>query len=397
MRSFIQGVVLFLLVVGGSRYLSSHFTPSGLLAQADELSSTEGCAAAMPLYDRAIEFGAGFDGYSRRATCRVKLKQYDVALSDWQDAADAEANSPAPHLARASLFRRLDRPDQALQEYNRAVLLDPGAEIHLLRADFLFGTGNLDQAATAYKELMTRTDAPNAASRASFKYAEIQLAKGDGAGAIATADQGLQQWPDDALGLYDRGIFRLAVEGRANDAAADLARSIEAGAKYRMASIILDAGIAVLENKRVDRSSDYSFSEPYLPMAINAILLLDIARSRAGQDGSNELRKNFDDIEFALRPTGALQPARLTGWPTPIVKYYLKEIDLNELMVRAEHATGTFSTPPICTANLFASIHPETGVNPEEVQRRLRLSAEKCPAASIEHSLAVAGLGRSIQ
>lgn len=397
--SYVVRVVGFsLLALIVVRYFSSHFTGSGLLERANDAAISDGCGAAMPLYDRAIEFGAGFDGYTRRGACRIDLKQYDAALSDWSEAASIDPKNPGLHLSRARLLQRLARSDEALREYDRAAALDStGTEIRLLRADFLRSIGNLDAATVAYGELMTQNDAPNTSSRATFRYAELQLMQGDAKGAAATVDEGLKQWPDDALGLYERGVFRLIIEGRAGDAADDLARSVEAGAKYRMVSILLNTGIAELTDRKADQSSYFAFAEPYIPIAIDAILFLDAARSKAGQGGSEELAKNFGDIEFALRPTGSLQPIKLVGWPIPIVKFYLDEIGHDELMVQAEKSESAFAVPPVCSANFFASIRPEKGTDPQEVKRGLQFAADNCPDSSLERALAIAELGRSTQ
>jgi hypothetical protein len=243
---------------------------------------------------------------------------------------------------------------------------------------------------------MSQTDSPNASSRAFFEYAGLQLLQGDGKGAMATVNEGLKQWPDDALGLYERGILELFIEGRSVDATRDLAQSIEASKNYRIQSILLNTGFAAVTGENADRSSYYSYAEPFLPIAINAILFLDAARSKAGQDGLEALKKNFYDIEFALRPIGSLRPAKLVGWPIPIVKFYLDEIGHGELMAQAEESSSTFAVPPLCSANLFASIRPEKG-DPQVVQRRLQFAAEKCPDSSLERALAIAELGRSTQ
>jgi tetratricopeptide (TPR) repeat protein len=265
----------------------------------------------------------------------------------------------------------------------------------VLRADFLRRSGDLDAALAGYKEVMARNDTADASSRAFFEYAAVQLVEGDGKGAMATVDEGLKRWPDDALGLYERGIFEL-VDGRSDDAAGDLARSIEAGEKYRMQSILLNTGFAEQTGERADKSSYYAYAEPFLPIAIEVILFLDAARSKAGQDGSDELKKNFDDIEFALRPIGSLQPAELVGWPVPIINFYLGQIGVDGLLAQAEKSASANSVRPLCTANLFAGLRAEKGADYQEVQRRLRTAAEKCPASSLARSLAITVLGRRI-
>lgn len=335
-RMVVLGGLAFLIL----KYYQSHFTGSGVLARAEDALVTDGCVKAMSLYDQAIELGAGCNAYVGRGACRVELKQYDVALDDWAAAEKIEPDNAGPHVARAYLFQQLKRFDEAAEEYDRAAELDSkGSQIPLLRADFLRNVGRLDAASIAYRGLMTREDAPNVASRATFKYAELLFVKGDAKGAETTVEDGLKRWPEDALGLYERGIFRLSTEGRAGDAADDLAQSIEAEKKYRTTSILLNTGIAAQTGEKPDRASYFAFAEPYLPIAINAILFLDAARLKMGQDGADELKKNFDDIEFALRPSGSLQPAKLVGWPIPIAKFYLDEIGPDELMAQAAKAS----------------------------------------------------------
>ena len=49
---------LGLLVFYGIKYFNANFSSSELLERADASAGDEGCAAAMPLYDRAVEHGA---------------------------------------------------------------------------------------------------------------------------------------------------------------------------------------------------------------------------------------------------------------------------------------------------------------------------------------------------
>jgi hypothetical protein len=186
-------------------------------------------------------------------------------------------------------------------------------------------------------------------------------------------------------------------QGRAAEAADDLARSVEAGEKYRMTSILLNTGIAQLSHERADKSSYFAFAEPYLPISLNAILFLDAARTKAGNNGSDEFKKNFGDIEFALRPIGSLQSAKLVRWPIPIVRFYLDEIGYVDLLAQAEKMPKTSSVSPVCTANLFAGIHTEKGVDSKEIEHRLRYVADNCPASSLEYALASAELHRISQ
>ena len=356
----------------------------------------------MPLYDRAVERGAGFSGHLKRGVCRMTLQQYDDALSDWSESVKADPRSPGPHILRADLLRRLHRPDDARGEYDQAVALSNASgdanapAIQMLRAEFLRETGDLDASAGAYQILLASADV-NVSARAAFLLAEIQIAKGDGAEARAVVDDGLKRWPDDPLGLYERGVVELFVEDRPEPAADDLSRSLDLAQKYRMQSILLNAGVEILASERADDSSYYSYAEPFLPRAYQAMLLLDVARSRSQQDGAVELKKNFDDVAFALRPAGSLQAAKLTRWPAPIVGYYLNEVTAGDLVTQAEKASRLTLIDPICTANLFAGIRHDIGAEPEETQRELSSASAKCPVWSAEHGLAATELHRRTQ
>lgn len=397
-------IVLMLLAVFGLKYLSATFSPVELLEQADARSNVSGCGAALPLYDRAVTYGAGFPGFLKRGICHMQLQQFEDALDDWSESVKADPASPGPHILRADLLGRLSRTDEARIEYDQAVTLanasgDANAPaLQMLRAEFLRQTGDLDDASVAFQSLRNGGDA-NVSARATFQLADIQIAKGEAEAARTTIDDGLKQWPDDPLGVFEQGILELSAENKPQSAVDSFSRSLALAQKYRMQSILLNAGVAVITKDRADQSSYYSYNESFVPRAYQAMLLLDVARSRLHQDGSAELSKSFDDITFALRPTGSLMVAKPTQWPTPIIRYYLNEVTEADMLAQAENASQQ-PRPVVasCTAHLFAGLWLRGGKQDGQVQQELGAALTLCPSWSLEHGVAELELrGRNVQ
>jgi tetratricopeptide (TPR) repeat protein len=82
---------------------------------------------AMEEYTRAIELEPAFaDAYVRRGTLRYKiLKQYEDALSDFDEAVRLGPPVAIAYLHRAIVKCHLLKFDDALPDYNRSLELDP--------------------------------------------------------------------------------------------------------------------------------------------------------------------------------------------------------------------------------------------------------------------------------
>lgn len=206
-------------------------------------------------------------------------------------------------------------------------------------------------------------------------------------------NEGLKQAPDDAFGLYQRGVIELFIQNQPEAAAQDFSRSTEMGEKYRILMTLVNVGAEAVGGEKADRRSYYAYAKPFLPIAYETILYLDIARLRSGQDGSDEVAKNLDSIGFALRRIGSLFPARLVGWPVPIIQFFLHKITLDQLMEQAQ-ASSDKATSHVCVAHFFAGIFLDKDTEREEAQRHLAVAAESCPTGAIEKTLAKMELRR---
>jgi tetratricopeptide (TPR) repeat protein len=149
------------------------------------------------------------------------------------------ALDPRHALARYNLalvLRRADRLDEALQELDRTIAIDPRPDAYYLRGVIYWHQGDLDRAAGALR----------AAAAAEPRYADahytlgaVLKAKRDWTGAIASLRRAIALQPDLSAAHYTLGQV-LQITGEEAAAAAELA---EADRLRRHAALEQEAGV----------------------------------------------------------------------------------------------------------------------------------------------------------
>jgi tetratricopeptide (TPR) repeat protein len=131
----------------------------------------------------------------------------------------------------ATHYRRAQQPEQALDAIEKVIELsgDQGDQLRFTHADLLIDLGRLDDAETVAKELQEPTYARLIQGR-------IELERGDAKAALASFEQGIRNWPNNAgarylagiaarqLGDFDRAISELREAVRVDNSATDASR-----------------------------------------------------------------------------------------------------------------------------------------------------------------------------
>ncbi len=131
----------------------------------------------------------------------------------------------------ATHYRRTEQPDKALAAIEKVIELsgEEGDQLRFAHADLLIDMHQLDRAESVAKDLQEPTYARLIQGR-------IELERGDAKAALASFEQGIRNWPNNAgarylagiaarqLGDYDRAISELREAVRVDNSATDAAR-----------------------------------------------------------------------------------------------------------------------------------------------------------------------------
>jgi len=116
---------------GGEPVVAAGGGYDGLIAKADRLRENGNTAAAIKLYNRAVELNPGGpEALAGQGWCYLDKSQNAMALSSFQAALDANANYADAHMGLAEAWRARQNKQKAVAEYKKYVELGgPEAEI----------------------------------------------------------------------------------------------------------------------------------------------------------------------------------------------------------------------------------------------------------------------------
>ncbi|QLA16060.1 tetratricopeptide repeat protein [Desulfolutivibrio sulfoxidireducens] len=159
---------------------------------------------------------------AKSAVAAEKQGNYPAAVECYARALAAtdlsESSKALVHAARGDLLASLDRPHEAMKDYNAALALVPGnAAVYFNRGNLLFAMGRYDDAIADY----TRAIELDATDAGAFNNrGTAWFTKGNLESALANYTKAMELLPDDAQFVNNRGRVWLK-KGDAQRARAD--------------------------------------------------------------------------------------------------------------------------------------------------------------------------------
>ena len=313
--------------------------------------------------------------HNNRAEALRKRKEFDRAIADYDRVIEIEKSAEA-YDHRGDAWKEKGDLDRAIADYGEAIRLDPAyGWAYVDRGDAWAGKGDLDKAIADYGEVIKRApkdacipcayrgrarawrkkndldkaiadygEAIKLKPKANSFYADRASAwveKRDYVRAIADYDEAIKLDPEDMTYYFGRGRARLYANKPA-ESVTDLDRAGELSVKYAYPA-----------------------------------LWLDIAGARAG---------------LPSRLAAAAAKLDMTKWPAPVVRLYLGQSTLDDLLTATEDTDVEIKKARVCEAHFYAGELALRQGNKNEAKRLLGMALKECPVSYVEHDGAVAEL-----
>lgn len=409
-------------------YIRDNVTTDGLYDQARELRQKGDCAGAIEKLNVILNREPRLEkARVSRGICYHREGRYDEALADYNEAIRVAPTSAPAVFDRGLLWLAKGNDDAALADFGKAIALDPkDADARVQHGQILRAYGRFDEAIADYeaaaalkpadaryplRRIDTLRDKGNfaAALAAADKlaagkpdepsYVFVRIAvrrdQGDIEGALREADAAIAKWPNLPTGYLERGTLALFYTDKPAAAIEDLSKAVNTGFDYRLQMQLLDAGSKSLG---VDTNDDYSDriapQTPFIPDMLYWVLCLHVAHVHAGDDDAAELKKNADDIAFALR-RGLLPDERFAQWPGAVLRMLLGRLTPDELRAEAQQTNSqAMRRQRVCDVDFYLAEQALQHGERAAAHDLLQVAAEKCPPGAPERGFARAELAR---
>jgi tetratricopeptide (TPR) repeat protein len=312
-----------------------------------------------------------------RGVFEVRQRDFGQAIKDFSAAIALDSDNAEAFSNRALAYQMSGDLDRALPDYDRALSLNPKFQI-------------------AY-----------------FNRGNARAARGDKAGAVADFTQAIALKPDFGVAYRSRGLAKQAqgdIDGAiadqtsalqhdANDYDALMVRSalLAGKADYEKAIADLDTAIKLRPNQFDGYSSrgnvrfalgnfgpaadDLARAARVNPRNPYAALWHYLALTRAGNISTAEL-------------SNAAHAFEASGWPAPIVAYYLGKADAAAVRLAAQQGDPQVRRGQQCEAEFYLGEFDLAQKHANTAKPQLMRAAEICPPGFIERMGALAELRR---
>ena len=278
---------------------------------------------------------------------------------------------------RGIAYAKKGQYDRAIEDFDQAIRLDPKY------ARAFYDRGNAYAAKAQYDRAIEDYDQ---AIRLNPKYTFAFYNRGNAYAAKAQYDHAIEDY-DQAIRLDPKYAFAFITRGNAYKAKAQYDRAIEdfdqaIGLDPKLALAFVSRGIAYFNTGRFAiAAGDFEHSLYINAAQVYGVLWLHLARARSNRDDTEELAGNAAKVD-------------LKTWPGPVLAYYLKRIDANDVMAAARTGDAKTQREQGCEASLYVGEDAVLRQNTDEATRLLRQARETCPPNSVEYTTAEVELKR---
>jgi tetratricopeptide (TPR) repeat protein len=261
-------------------------------------------------YDQAVRLNPSHaNAFSNRGVAYARKGDYDRAIQNYDEAIRLNPNHADAFSNRGVAYARKGDYDRAIQNYDEAIRLNPNhANAVYDRGNAYRRKGDYDLAIQNYDEVIRlNPNHANAFSNRGITYGR----KGDYDRAIENYDEAIRLNPNHANALYNRGnAFK---HKRDYDRAAqDYDHVIRSNPKH--ADAYSNRGLVRFYQGQFSAAvPDLSLAVGFAPTNLYRILLLYLARARAGSHAQEDLAQATVNLD-------------LKEWPGPVVSMYLGKI-----------------------------------------------------------------------
>jgi lipoprotein NlpI len=287
------------------------------------------------------------------------------------------ANEAVAFYNRGNAYEAKAQYDRAIEDFDQAIRLDPRY------APAFYNRGNAYQANAEYDRAIEDYDQ---AIRLNPKYTFAFYNRGNAYAAKAQYDHAIEDY-DQAIRLDPKYAFAFITRGNAYKAKAQYDRAIEdfdqaIGLDPKLALAFVSRGIAYFNTGRFAiAAGDFEHSLYINAAQAYGVLWLHLARARSNRDDTAELAGNAAKVD-------------LKTWPGPVLAYYLKRIDANDVMAAARTGDAKTQREQGCEASFYVGEDAVLRQNTAEATRLLRQARETCPPSFAEYTAAEAELKR---
>jgi lipoprotein NlpI len=302
--------------------------------QCDDPSNLDGLINACTAIIESGEAKAG--QYNNRGVGYAKKGQYDQALQDYNQALSMEPDNAIILTSRGNLYVAKEQYDLAIEDLNRAIRINPGyANAFLIRSLVYINKGLDDEAISDLTQVIRL--APNSFP-AFLGRGQLNFSVGQFMKAIEDLDQANRLKPGDADVFFSRGLAKFY--GISPTAAmSDLAAAVQA-----------------------DPSDGYK------------VLWLHLAHMRKGENDTPEFERNSASLVAGK-------------WPTPVIAFYRGKSTAETLM-KATAGNPATQQEQICEANFYiGALYLQTS-RKDDAKRFFQAADTGCPKNFTEKTAA---------
>ena len=191
--------------------------------------------------------------------------------------------------------------------------------------------------------------------------------------AIADFDEAIRLDPKFAFGFIGRGAV-YALKAQYDRAIADFDQAIRLDPQQAVA--FAGRGVANFSTGQFAAAAhDFEQSLSLDARDGDVVLWLHLARARSNRDDAQELASNATMVDPKT-------------WPGPILAYYLRRIDADEVMRAAGNGNANMPRNQSCQAYFFVGEDAVLRQDIDEAARLLRQARDTCPLDSFKHAAA---------